>query len=249
MEMRDEVEEKEMDDAAALFRAYSASIFHLDNPYSPCHARRLRPAPAPPSHRAPLPPRTCPGETPALYQVSPSPSPSPELPPLTPPGLARTASSLRQGSSLSSLPAHLRNLSAPPVPSPLGKGTPARQLKQSLPVRTSKTTERHVFLPEDPQLAPIPRSPLETPQLATPPRRGSATSTLGPRQQHDERSDAEKMTRREREENRLPRLTAYATAEGYKLKTLQAFLKREHGVSVVRVYDDCVYAVRPSSVN
>lgn len=163
--------------------------------------------------------------------------------PGTVPGLARTASSLRQGSSLSSLPAHLRNLSAPPVPSPLGKGTPARQLKQSLPVRTSKTTERHVFLPEDPQLAPIPRSPLETPQLATPPRRGSATSTLGPRQQHDERSDAEKMTRREREENRLPRLTAYATAEGYKLKTLQAFLKREHGVSVVRVYDDCVYAI------
>lgn len=91
---------------------------------------------------------------------------------------------------------------------------------------------------------------METPsQLATPPRRGSATSTLGPRQQHDERSDAEKMTKREREENRLPRLTAYATAEGYKLKTLQAFLKREHGVSVVRVYDDCVYAVRPSSVD
>lgn len=93
---------------------------------------------------------------------------------------------------------------------------------------------------------------MESPsQLATPPRRGSATSTLGTRQQqqlqlHDERSDAEKMTKREREENRLPRLTAYATAEGYKLKALQAFLKREHGVSVVRVYDDCVYAVRPS---
>ncbi|KAE8543511.1 hypothetical protein D1P53_000226 [Cryptococcus gattii VGV] len=145
--------------------------------------------------------------------------------PGTVPGLARTASSLRQGSSLSSLPAHLRNLSAPPIPSPLGKGTPARQLKQSLP------------------LAPIPRSPMETPQLATPPRRGSATSMLGLRQPHDERSDAEKMTKREREENRLPRLTAYATAEGYKLKTLQAFLKREHGVSVVRVYDDCVYAI------
>ncbi|AAW44285.2 cytoplasm protein, putative [Cryptococcus deneoformans JEC21] len=51
------------------------------------------------------------------------------------------------------------------------------------------------------------------------------------------------MTKREREENKLPRLTAYATAEGYKLKALQAFLKREHGVSVVRVYDDCVYAI------
>ena len=59
----------------------------------------------------------------------------------------------------------------------------------------------------------------------------------------DERSDAEKMTKREREEARLPRLTAYTTADAYRLKFLQAFLKREHGVGVVRVFDDCVYAV------
>jgi uncharacterized Rmd1/YagE family protein len=51
------------------------------------------------------------------------------------------------------------------------------------------------------------------------------------------------MTKREREENGLARFTAYATAEGYRLKMLQAFLKREHGVGVVRVYDDCIYAV------
>jgi uncharacterized Rmd1/YagE family protein len=62
---------------------------------------------------------------------------------------------------------------------------------------------------------------------------------------HDERSDAEKMTKREREEAKLPRLTAYTTAEEYRLKLLQAFLKREHGVGVVRVFDDCVYAVSP----
>lgn len=106
-------------------------------------------------------------------------------------------------------------------------------------MRTSKTTERHVLLPEDPQLAP-----LETPSpLVTPPRRGSLGSAPGARHPPDERSDAEKMTKREREESKLPRLTAYATADGYKLKALQAFLKREHGVSVVRVYDDCVYAI------
>jgi uncharacterized Rmd1/YagE family protein len=60
---------------------------------------------------------------------------------------------------------------------------------------------------------------------------------------YEERSDAEKMTKREREENGLARFTAYATAEGYRLKMLQAFLRREHGVGVVRVYDDCIYAV------
>lgn len=66
----------------------------------------------------------------------------------------------------------------------------------------------------------------------------------GPAQ--EERSEAEKMTKREREENGLPRLTAYDTAESYRLKLLQAFLRREHGVGVVRVFDDCVYAVSPN---
>jgi hypothetical protein len=165
------------------------------------------------------------------------------------PGIARTASSLRQAAPLqqpskplASLPAHLRNLSAPRVPSPLGKGTPARGVKISLPVRTSKTTERHVFLPEDPQLAPIPYSPSGSELYLAPPPRVPGPS----RNQYDERSDAEKMTKREREENKMPRLTAYATADGYRLKLLQAFLKREHGVGVVRVFDDCVYAVSVS---
>lgn len=201
----------------------------------------------------------------------------------TVPGIARAASNLRQssapnslGNPLASIPAHLRNLSAsasaPKIPSPLGKGTPARTAKSNLPVRTSKTTERHVFLPEDPQLAPLPKSPMGSQvNLSSlgPPRSGSqrererreagaaahshATSSgilvgqghgagSGP-SGSDERSDAEKMTKREREEARLPRLTAYTTADSYRLKFLQAFLKREHGVGVVRVFDDCVYAV------
>lgn len=172
-------------------------------------------------------------------------------------GIARTASTLRQGqppnSSLASIPVHLRNLSAPRIPSPLGKGTPARGVKQSLPVRTSKTTERHVLLPEDPQLAPIPRSPMGSQismDRSAPPRRDrneqpgpSKAQLLAGPYSYEERSDAEKMTKREREENGLARFTAYATAEGYRLKMLQAFLRREHGVGVVRVYDDCIYAV------
>lgn len=185
------------------------------------------------------------------------------------PGIARAASNLRQaapsansssGSSastganaLASLPAHLRHLSTPRIPSPLGKGTPARNLKQSFPVRTSKTTERHVFLPEDPQLAPLPASPMGSQVNLLPPPRAAHSHREREREsgrkeqaiptQSDERSEAEKMTKREREEARLPRLTAYTTAEGYRLKLLQAFLKREHGVGVVRVFDDCLYAV------
>jgi uncharacterized Rmd1/YagE family protein len=51
------------------------------------------------------------------------------------------------------------------------------------------------------------------------------------------------MSKAQREEAGLSRLTAYATAESYRIKLLQAFLKREHGVGVVRVFDDAVYAV------
>lgn len=51
------------------------------------------------------------------------------------------------------------------------------------------------------------------------------------------------MNKSQRQEAGLPRLTAYATADTYRLKVLQAFLKREHGVGVVRVFDDAVYAV------
>jgi uncharacterized Rmd1/YagE family protein len=86
--------------------------------------------------------------------------------------------------------------------------------------------------------------------LSAPPRKeqpGPSRVQAGP-YSYEERSDAEKMTKREREENGLARFTAYATAEGYRLKMLQAFLKREHGVGVVRVYDDCIYAVGVSPV-
>jgi uncharacterized Rmd1/YagE family protein len=84
--------------------------------------------------------------------------------------------------------------------------------------------------------------------LSAPPRKeqpgpSSRAQALAGPYSYEERSDAEKMTKREREENGLARFTAYATAEGYRLKLLQAFLKREHGVGVVRVYDDCIYAV------
>ncbi|KAJ9105327.1 hypothetical protein QFC21_001695 [Naganishia friedmannii] len=185
------------------------------------------------------------------------------------PGLARAASALRQnqpaagsgsnGSSpLLSLPAHLRTSTAPKIPSPLGRGTPNRAragsgtttAKPSLPVRTSKTTQKHVFLPEEPQTKPMPASAINstvTKPADSPPQSSSwqseSLTTPVEEDRTDERSEAEKMSKSQREEAGLPRLTAYATADGYKMKLLQAFLKREHGVGVVRVFDDAVYAV------
>lgn len=182
------------------------------------------------------------------------------------PGLARTASALRQPnqpvsstggsttttarpSPLLSLPAHLRPSTAPRIPSPLGKGTPHKykEVKQSLPVRTSKITQKHVFLPEEPQTKPLPASIRGTPLRMPPPKRAGAATAgddrAGDDKEKDERSEAEGMTKAQREEAGLPRLTAYATADSYRTKLLQAYLRREHGVGVVRVFDDAIYAV------
>jgi len=104
------------------------------------------------------------------------------------------------------------------------------------PPRSTVSINQSVAGPSTP-----PSSTYQHPKLQHAP---SASGFHPPHQHHgDERSEAEKMTKREREENGLPRLTAYGTAEGYRLKLLQAFLKREHGVGVVRVFDDCIYAV------
>lgn len=187
------------------------------------------------------------------------------------PGLARTASALRQPnnqpppstggsttttsrpSPLLSLPAHLRPSTAPRIPSPLGKGTPHKykEVKQSLPVRTSKITQKHVLLPEEPQTKPLPASIRGTPLRVPPPRRPGSSANddrsgggAGDAdKEKDERSEAEGMTKAQREEAGLPRLTAYATADSYRTKLLQAYLRREHGVGVVRVFDDAIYAV------
>ncbi|KAG7571445.1 hypothetical protein FFLO_00628 [Filobasidium floriforme] len=177
------------------------------------------------------------------------------------PGLARAASALRQHSpapqqsALLSIPAHLRASTAPRIPSPLGRGTPSKpQPKQSFPVRTSKLTQKHVLLPEEIQTRPLHVDPSAAP-AAPPPGRvrspnasssGSSSDGQGqapPAYDEHERTEAEKMSKAQRQEAGLPRLTAYATAESYRIKLLQAFLKREHGVGVVRVFDDAVYAV------
>lgn len=174
-------------------------------------------------------------------------------------------------SPLLSLPAHLRQSTVPRIPSPLGRGTPGKQkqkslgtnlagvrkdIKQSLPVRTSKITQKHVFLPEEPQTKPLPasmsRTSTGTVRYSAPPQAryegdgpgdGDRNEDKDAGEGKDERSEAEKMTKSQREEARLPRLTAYATADGYRNKLLQNYLKREHGVGVVRVFDDAIYAV------
>jgi hypothetical protein len=97
----------------------------------------------------------------------------------------------------------------------MGKGTPGQQReKLSLPARTSKTGKKLVFLPEDVQSRPIPHHPGVTNVPPTGPGGGGPPLKEGGASQQedergDERSEAEKMSKEERERGGFGRLTAY----------------------------------------
>lgn len=55
------------------------------------------------------------------------------------------------------------------------------------------------------------------------------------------KSYAERLPK-ERRKDKLARVTAYCTAQGYKLKATAAFLREKHGAKT-KLYDDCLYIV------
>ena len=55
------------------------------------------------------------------------------------------------------------------------------------------------------------------------------------------KSYAERLPK-ERRKDKLARVTAYCTAQGYKLKATTAFLRERHGAKT-KLYDDCLYTV------
>ncbi|EJD40214.1 DUF155-domain-containing protein [Auricularia subglabra TFB-10046 SS5] len=88
--------------------------------------------------------------------------------------------------------------------------------------RTTKTAQKHVVLPSEAQTKPLPARADDEESFA--------------------HSRAERMTKEQREQEGFRRLTAYCVADGFKMKLLAAFLKREHAVSP-RIYDEALYAM------
>lgn len=81
----------------------------------------------------------------------------------------------------------------------------------SLPARTSKTSKKLVVLPDKVQSQPIQSYPgtSKTDRPPAPPRSDGADGDRREQEDGDERSDAERMTKEERERNGFGRLTAY----------------------------------------
>ena len=99
--------------------------------------------------------------------------------------------------------------------------------------RTSKTTQKLVLLPSEVQTKPL--IPEDEEEL----QHGYETD----RGIRDVKSVGERMSKEQRQKAGFKRITAYCVAEGFKMKILASFLKREHNVQP-RIFDEAMYTVR-----
>lgn len=115
-----------------------------------------------------------------------------------------------------------------------------RLVPQHMPARSTKVSEKLVLLPEtgeEPEIEE--KADFDVDNEAGPPRDDEeALRRTGGRKG---KSYAERLPKARRAE-KLARVTAYCTAQGYKLKNTAAFLKDLHG-GRTKLYDDCLYTV------
>ena len=128
-----------------------------------------------------------------------------------------------------------------------GKGVPLGSIAQltaatHLPARSSKTSEKLVLLPETTEERDEKElEEEEEEEEAGPPR----DEELRARRQKvgRGRTDAERLPKSRRDaEAQLARVTAYCTAQSYKLRSTAQFVRDQHGAKT-KLYDDCLYCV------
>ena len=116
-----------------------------------------------------------------------------------------------------------------------------RLVPPHVPARSTKVSEKLVLLPETAQTeAEIEeKADYDEDNEATPER--DDEEILRKTGGRKGKSYAERLPKNRRHE-KLARVTAYCTAQAYKLKATAAFLKDRHGART-KLYDDCLYAV------
>lgn len=115
-----------------------------------------------------------------------------------------------------------------------------------LPVRSSKVSEKLVFLPETDDAEPSGKwdymneeeeGPLRDEDLLEP--EGEEEEEETPSRVPPRKSYAERLPKARRAE-KFARVTAYCTADAYRLKATSQFLKEVHGART-KLYDECLY--------
>ena len=138
-----------------------------------------------------------------------------------------------------------------PTPRPLMARTPSgrpaaprlagRTVPPHIPARTTKVSEKLVLLPEttETDLDIAEKEDYDEDNDLSPIRDGE--EFLRKTGLRKGKSYAERLPKSRRAE-RLARVTAYCTAQAYKLKAMATFLKEAHGART-KLYDDCLYVV------
>ncbi|KAI1109884.1 hypothetical protein F5Y14DRAFT_430916 [Nemania sp. NC0429] len=126
-----------------------------------------------------------------------------------------------------------------------GRGLPnlaSRAGQQNMPSRTTRISEKLVLLPETPDELEGEEDGERT-QAADEdrPLKDEERDVLRKRGGLRGKSYAERLPKFERAE-KLARLTAYCTAQSYKMKSSSEFLRKKHDAKT-KLYDDCLYVV------
>lgn len=119
-----------------------------------------------------------------------------------------------------------------------GRGVPLTNAH--IPARSSKTSEKLVLLPETTE--EVEEQEFEEEDDSAPPR----DEELRRRRQGGAgrgKSEAERLPKSQRiADPQLARVTAYCTAQSYKLRSTAQFVRDQHGAKA-KLYDDCLYCV------
>lgn len=121
---------------------------------------------------------------------------------------------------------------------PLDPKLTGRLIPQHIPTRTSKVSEKLVLLPETGELD-AEKVAFEEEDESAPPRDEELERRKRPGLQ--EKSYAERLPKSKRTE-KLSRVTAYCTAQAFKMRPTADFIKSKHAVRT-KLYDDCLYVV------
>lgn len=104
-----------------------------------------------------------------------------------------------------------------------------------LPSRSTKTSEKLVLLPEAPEEDEDEKG--EFGKDTGPPKDDEDYRKPG---RDNVKSYAERLPKSRRTEKELPRVTAYCTAQAYRLQPTATFVRQRHGARA-KLYDDCLF--------
>ena len=122
---------------------------------------------------------------------------------------------------------------------PLDPKLAGRTLQANLPARSSKLSEKLVLLPELDEVEDD-KGDFAIDNETAPPKDGDAEAKRKPTNLK-EKSYAERLPKASRTE-KLSRVTAYCTAQAYKMQATAEFVRKFHGART-KLYDDCLYTV------